>query len=208
MKRWCARASQTALTLVWLWGPAACGDGSGSADVGHSGDDDDDDDDSTTEDPPDTDTGPEPIGWFEVGWGDGEYIPISDGAEFPIVRGGQGLEMFPMPLRGAEFYLPGNPTTWMDETGPLVDLEMDIEGFNDGPQGHFKRIANHTLTWIVHEDGTYESEYLPIIIPDGLDSAELEGTTAHLWVRLRPHEQPELVMELDVTVTVMSTPPE
>lgn len=142
----------------------------------------------------------EPIGWFEIGWGDGTYVPIGQGDPFPIVLGGQGLEMFPMPLRGGEFFLPGNPTSWMDETGPLVDMEMDVDGFNDGPGGHFKRIANHTLSWVVREDGTYESEYLPIILPDGIDSEQLRGEMAHLWVRVRPHEQPELVVELDVVI--------
>jgi hypothetical protein len=143
-----------------------------------------------------------PIGWFEVGWGQDEFIPIADGDDFPIVLGGQGAQMFPMPLRGAEFYLPGNPTTWMDETGPFVDFEMDIEGYNDGPGGHFKRIANYTLDWVVLDDGTYLSSFLAILVPDGIDAETLDGLPAHLWVRVRPHEQPALELELDVIVTV------
>ncbi|MEM9456009.1 MAG: hypothetical protein AAGF11_17645 [Myxococcota bacterium] len=146
-----------------------------------------------------------PIGWFEIGWGDGTYVPLGPGDAFPVVLGGQGLEMFPMPLRGGEFFLPANPTSWMDETGPLVDIEMDVEGFNDGPFGHFKRIANHTLDWEIREDGSYQSEYLPIIVPDGIDVDELVGRPAHLWVRVRPHEQPELELELDVVIEVMSS---
>jgi hypothetical protein len=148
-----------------------------------------------------------PIGWFEVGWGQDEYVSIADGDEFPIVLGGQGAQMFPMPLRGGEFYLPGNPTSWMDEDGPLVDIEMDIEGYNDGPGGHFKRIANYTLDWIVLPDGSYQSAFLAIIVPDGVDAEELEGKPAHLWVRLRPYEQPALELELDVVVTVSAEPP-
>ncbi|MCX4245293.1 hypothetical protein [Paraliomyxa miuraensis] len=183
-----------------------------------SSDDDGDDDSESDSNPTATSVGPttsttipdtsmgdtvEPVGWFEVGWGDGEYVPLADGDDFPIVLGGQGAQMFPMPLRGAEFYLPGNPTSWMDETGPLVDMEMDIEGYNDGPGGHFKRIANYTLDWVVMPDGSYQSSFLPIIVPDGIDPEDIEGLPAHLWVRLRPFEQPELVVELDVVVTVI-----
>ena len=143
-----------------------------------------------------------PVGWFQVGWGQGEFVPLADGDAFPIVLGGQGAQMFPMPLRGGEWFLPENPTSWMDETGPLVDMEMDIEGWNDGPGGHFKRIANYTLDWVVLPDGTYESSFLPIIVPDGVEPEDIEGEPAHLWVRLRPHEQPALELELDVVVTI------
>ncbi len=163
-----------------------------------------DDTGPTTHEPESTsasDTG-DPIGSFEIGWGQDDFTPIADGDEFPIVVGGQGAQMFPMPLRGAEFFLPGNPTSWMDETGPLVDFEMDIEGWNNGPGGHFKRIANYTLDWVVLADGTYQSSFLAVIVPDGIDASEIEGETAHLWVRLRPHDQPALELELDVVVTV------
>jgi len=145
--------------------------------------------------------------WLEIGWGEGQYVPLADGDAFPVVRGGQGAEMFPMPLRGAEFYLPGNPTTWMDENGPLVDVEIDIEGHNDGVGGHFKRIANYQLDWEIVEDGTYLSSYIPILIPDGVDSDELEGLPAHVLVRVRPHEEETIVRELDLVVTTQSVPP-
>lgn len=144
----------------------------------------------------------DPVGWFEIGWGQADFLPIADGDDFPIVVGGQGAQMFPVPFRGGEFFLPGNPTSWMDETGPLVDFEMDIEGRNDGPGGHFKRIANYTLDWVVLPDGTYQSSFLAVIVPDGIDASEIEGEPAHLWVRLRPHDQPALELELDVVVTV------
>lgn len=147
-----------------------------------------------------------PVGWFEVGWGQGELVPLADGDPFPIVLGGQGAQMFPMPLRGGEWYLPGNPTSWMDETGPLVDMDMDVEGYNDGPGGHFKHIANYTLDWIILPDGSYQSSFLPILVPDGVTPEELEGLPAHLWVRLRPYEQPALELELDVVITVSDEP--
>jgi hypothetical protein len=144
-----------------------------------------------------------PVGWFEVGWGQGQFVPLADGDAFPLVLGGQGAQMWPVPLQGGEWFLPHDPTSWMDETGPFVDFEMDIEGYNDGPGGHFKRIANYTLDWIVLPDGTYQSSFLPIIVPDGIDPAAIDGKPAHIWVRLRPHEQPSLEQELDVVVTVM-----
>lgn len=147
-----------------------------------------------------------PVGWFQVGWGQGEFVPLADGDPFPIVLGGQGAQMFPMPLQGGEWFLPENPTSWMDETGPLVDMDMDIEGWNDGPGGHFKHIANYTLDWIILPDGTYQSSFLPILVPDGIAPEDLEGLPAHLWVRLRPHEQPALELELDVVVTVSDEP--
>lgn len=178
-------------------------------------DDDSSDSDPTDSDPSatntsnavdDTSTTEAPVGWFIAGWGDGEFVPLADGDPFPIVLGGQGAQMFPMPLQGGEWYLPGNPTSWMDETGPLVDFEMDIEGFNDGPGGHFKRIANYTLDWVVLEDGTYQSSFLPIIVPDGVAPEDIEGLPAHLLVRLRPYEQPALELELDVVVAVGPAP--
>jgi hypothetical protein len=180
------------------------------------------DDDSSDSDPSDDDpsatntsqategvdssTTEPPVGWFIAGWGDGEFVPLADGDPFPIVLGGQGAQMFPMPLQGGEWYLPGNPTSWMDETGPLVDFEMDIEGFNDGPGGHFKRIANYTLDWVVLPDGTYQSSFLPIIVPDGVAPEDIEGLPAHLFVRLRPYEQPAVELELDVVVAVGPAP--
>lgn len=206
------RAALPPSTLGWMLTAGVLAAGCGPA-VGETASDDAASDDATASDSdpsattstttPTSDT-EAPVGWFEIGWGDGQYVPLADGDEFPIVLGGQGAQMFPMPLRGGEFYLPGNPTSWMDETGPLVDLEMDIDGYNDGPGGHFKRIANYTLDWVVLPDDTYQSSFLPIIVPDGIDPEELDGMPAHLWVRLRPHEQPELVVELDVVVTVLS----
>jgi hypothetical protein len=215
MKRWWVPASRSALVLFGCcMSLVACGKGgvgsegsteSGSDADSNSSSDADADAGSDADSDSSSDT-EDTIGWVEIGWGDGEYVPMAQGDTFAIVRGGQGAEMFPMPLRGAEFYLPGNPTSWMDETGPLVDFEMDIEGFNDGPLGHFKRIANYTLDWVVLEDGTYLSSYLPIIVPDGIDSAQLDGKPAHILLRLRPHQQPNIELELDVVISAMSEP--
>ncbi len=205
MKRRWNRTSRSALLLVGCClSLAACDSGSGgSGESGSEGTDSETSGGSESETEADTEAA---IGWFEIGWGEDDYTPVQDGGTFPIVRGGQGAEMFPMPLRGAEFYLPSNPTSWMDETGPLVDLEMDIEGYNTGTLGHFKYIANYTLDWVVLEDGTYQSSWMPIIVPDGIETDELDGLPAHLWVRLRPYEQPAIEVELDVVISVQSEP--
>ncbi|MEM7152077.1 MAG: hypothetical protein AAF799_04505 [Myxococcota bacterium] len=188
------------LALV-LTGAVAVGcGGDPGADTGSDSSDDTDSGEVTP--PPETESEGEVVGWLEIGWGEGQYVPLSDGDDFPLVRGGQGAEMFPIPLRGAEFYLPGNPTTWMDADGPLIDVEMDIEGFNDGVGGHFKRIANYQLDWVVLEDGTYESSFVPFLMPDGVDSADINGLPAHLTVRVRPLNQATLEAELDVVVFV------
>jgi hypothetical protein len=204
------RASRSALALAALITPAAflaaCGPGTPAGDDTSESDPSDATNGQTdsmssngTVDTADTEA---PVGWFQVGWGQGEFVPLADGDAFPIVLGGQGAQMWPVPLQGGEWFLPGNPTSWMDETGPFVDFEMDIEGYNDGPGGHFKRIANYTLDWIVLPDGTYQSSFLPVIVPDGIDPEELDGKPAHVWVRLRPFEQPSLEIDLDVVVTV------
>lgn len=200
-----ALAVSTALLLVPGCGEPLPSTSTGSEDDTHSHSSDTSTGEPTTGtvDTADTEA---PVGWFEVGWGQGEFVPLADGDPFPIVLGGQGAQMFPMPLQGGEWFLPENPTSWMDETGPLVDMDMDIEGWNDGPGGHFKHIANYTLDWIILPDGTYQSSFLPILVPDGVTPEDLEGLPAHLWVRLRPHEQPALEVELDVVVTVSDEP--
>lgn len=211
---WNARFAPILTAVVFATG---CGTPSPSEGTSHSEGEVDDDTSASlsatntsqptvTDETADTADTEAPVGWFQVGWGDGEFVPLADGDAFPIVLGGQGAQMFPMPLRGGEWFLPENPTSWMDETGPLVDMEMDIEGWNDGPGGHFKRIANYTLDWVVLPDGTYESSFLPIIVPDGVEPEDIEGEPAHLWVRLRPHEQPALELELDVVVTIGEPP--
>lgn len=148
----------------------------------------------------------EPIGWFEIGWGDQEFNPLPDGGDLHIVWGSQGAAMFPMPVRGAEFVLPDDPGDFYDEKAPLLDLELDIDGFNDGFGGHFKRIANYPLGFDVLPDGTYEFIYVRVLVPDTLDPRELRGRAAHLWVQLRPHDSGPLIEERDLTVVVDEPP--
>lgn len=156
------------------------------------------------ESPDDTDTSDDGA-WFEVGWGDEVFAPIADGDDFPVVWGGQGAAMFPMPIQGGGFVLPDDPRDYLDEKAPIMDLHVDIEGHNNGIGGHFKRIANYPVAFSILEDGTYEFVYVAIILPDEVDPFELEGLPARLWVQLRPYDREPLVRELGLTVTVMDT---
>jgi len=151
----------------------------------------------TTETPT---TGEPVVGWFDVGWGDLQWHPLEDGGTLKVVWGGQGAAMFPLPIRGAEFVLPDPPDDYTSELAPILDLQLDIEGHNDGVGGHFKRIANYPITFAVLPDGSYEYIYLAVLLPDEIDPAILDGLPAHLSVQLRPYGSAPLVIERDLVV--------
>jgi hypothetical protein len=148
----------------------------------------------------------EVIGWVDVGFGETTFAPIEDGGEMHIVWGSQGAAMFPMPIRGAEFTLPDDPADFTDERAPMMDLTVDIDGFNDGVGGHFKRIANYPVAFSVLGDGTYEFIYVRVIVPDTIDPMDLDGRPAHLWVQVDPYDSAPLVVEYDLTVRVDPPP--
>lgn len=164
------------------------------------------DDDSGTDTTTPSDTGTPAGGWFQVGWGIDSFAPIEAGDDFTIVWGTQGAAMFPMPVRGGEFVLPDDPGDYTDPRAPLMDLELDIEGHNDGFGGHFKRIANYPLVFEVLDDGSYEFLYVAIILPDDKDPMELEGLPAHLHVVLRPFEADPIEIDLDLVVAIEPPP--
>jgi hypothetical protein len=141
--------------------------------------------------------------WFEVGWGDQAFATLEDGDEFPVVWGGQGAAMFPMPVRGGGFVLPEDPRNYLDEKAPIMDLHVDIDGYNTGIGGHFKRIANYPVVFSILEDGTYEFVYVAIILPDEVDPFEIDGLPATLWVQLRPYDREPLIHELELVVSVI-----
>ena len=171
-------------------GARVSGDEGGGSGSGSSGSD-------TTE----SSSGQEPVvGWFELGFGDTAFTPLHDGDALPVVWGGQGAAMFPLPVRGAEFVLPDPPSDYTSELAPLFDFELDIEGYNDGPGGHFKRAANYPITFEVLPDGSYEFLYVAVLLPDELDPGVLEGLPAHLWARLRPHGSAPFEVEYDLVV--------
>jgi hypothetical protein len=154
----------------------------------------------------DASTGTEVVGWFELGWGDTMFSPLADGDPLPIVWGGQGAAMFPLPLRGAEFVLPDPPSDYTSELAPIFELELDIDGYNDGPDGHFKRIANYPITFEVMPDGSYEYLYVAVPLPDAIDPEVLDGLPAHLYARLRPHGSAPFEVEFDLIVQSPGAP--
>jgi hypothetical protein len=151
-------------------------------------------------------TGEPVVGWFELGFGETEFTPLADGGTLQVVWGGQGAAMFPLPLRGAEFTLPDPPSDYTSELAPLFDLEIDIEGYNDGIGGHFKRLANYPITFEIQPDGTYEYLYVAVLLPDEIDPTVLDGLPAHLWARLRPYDSAHFEIEMDLVVAGAAAP--
>ena len=201
-------SSSVASTLACLLGAAllcapGCskdGEGMDTANDDADDDDDDDDDDATA------DTGTAGEGWIDIGYGQVEYSELSDGDTFEIVWGTQGSAMFPIMLRGGDFELPPDPGDWQHEAAPIVELWMDVEGHNDGFGGHFKRIANYPVGFEVLEDGTFQSTYIAIILPDDKTPEELDGLPATLWLELDPLDQDPIEVQLDLVVS-MGEPP-
>lgn len=144
--------------------------------------------------------GPDPIGWFKVGWGDATFAELRDGDSIAVVWGGQGAAMFPLVLRGAQFTLPDPPEDYLSERAPILDLHIDIDGHNNDIGGHFRRLSNYPVAFKVLPDQTYEFVYLPIILPDGVEPITLDGLPAHLWAQLEPYGSAPLVFELDLVV--------
>lgn len=145
--------------------------------------------------------------WFDAGWGVDAFTPLEDGDDLTVVLGGQGLEMFPIPIRGAGFGLPDDPSDYTDERAPLVNLHVDIEGHNDGVGGHYRRMANYAIPFTVLPDGTYEFLYIAVILPDGPDdppSSELVGLPAHLHVEIRPHDHAPIAVDKDLVIALES----
>ena len=167
----------------------------GPADADDS-DDADASSDSTSSDP----------GWFEIGWGVEEFNALEPGSDLEVVWGTQGAAMFPLPLRGGGFVLPEDPRDYESPMAPKFDLQIDIDGHNDGVGGHFMYLANYPITFEIEPDGSYEFLYVAARLPDVIDPTTLEGLTAHLWTRLRPYESEEIVLELDLVVRGGETP--
>ena len=146
------------------------------------------------------------VGSFELGFGDLEFAPLNSGEVIPIVVGGQGAAMFPLALRGSQFVLPDPPSDYTSELAPLFDLDIDIEGYNNGPGNHFKHLANYPITFTVLPDASYEFVYVAVLLPDDIDPAVLEGLPAHLSARLRPADSAAFEVELDLIVGAVISP--
>lgn len=157
------------------------------------GDDDDDDDDGPT--PGD--------GWLALGQGETQFVEVEQGDELLMVLGGQGLLMFPMPIRGGGFVLPDDPSDYTDPKVPILDMHLDIDGFNIGFGGHFARIANYPIPFEVLDDDTYEFIYVTIFVPDELaNPCDIDEQPGHLHAELETADNQLLVVDLDVSIEV------
>ncbi|HLT38889.1 MAG TPA: hypothetical protein VK034_21525 [Enhygromyxa sp.] len=158
-------------------------------------------DDSNEEQTGDGD--PNPDAWFLMGQGELGWTEVEDGDSLLMVLGGQGLLMFPMPIRGHGFTLPENPKDYTHPDIPLLDIHLDIEGFNIGFGGHFSRIANYPIPFSILADGTYEFVYITIFVPDELqDPCAIDGLPGELYAELDTADGDTLTWERSVVIEV------
>jgi hypothetical protein len=151
----------------------------------------------------DGDDDPNSDAWLKLGQGELEFDEIQDGDELLMVLGGQGLLMFPIPLHAGEFTLPDDPGNYLDPKVPVLDLHLDIEGFNIGFGGHFARIANYPIPFEVLDDGTYEFIYVTIFVPDELENpCDIDELPGQLHVELETADGETLIVDLDVSIEV------
>jgi len=128
---------------------------------------------------------PDPDAWIAMGQGEEGWNPVENGDELLMVLGGQGLLMFPMPLRGAGFTLADDPSDYTDPATPLFDMYLDIDGFELDFGGHFKRLSNYPVPFEVLPDGTYEFVYITLFVPDELtDPCDIDGLPGELHAEL------------------------
>jgi len=146
---------------------------------------------------------PNPNAWFLMGQGESGWEEVEDGDALRMVLGGQGLLMFPMPIRARGFTLPDNPQNYTDPKIPKLNIHLDIEGFNIGFGGHFSRIANYPVPFTILDDGTYEFIYITIFVPDALaDPCDIDGLPGSFGATLRTADGDELKWERDVIIAV------
>jgi hypothetical protein len=133
----------------------------------------------------DTSNTPSPNGWIAMGQGEEGWFPVEDGDELLMVLGGQGLLMFPMPLRGSGFTLAPDPSDYTDPRTPKFDMYLDIDGFDLDFGGHFKRLSNYPVPFEVLADGTYEFVYITLFVPNELTNpCDIDGLPGELHAEL------------------------
>ncbi len=151
---------------------------------------------------------------FEIGqaifdpndpFADPTWAALATGDSLELVLGGQGLLMFPIGLRGANFVIADDPSDFADPKMPQVDMWMDIEGYNIGFAGHFARIYNYPIPFkaLSGSNDIYEFLYIAVIVPDEIsDPKVLDGKPSHLWIELNAYDDKPILRELDVIISV------
>ena len=154
--------------------------------------------------PNDEDSGTPPgDAWIAFGQGEEGWYPVENGDSLLMVLGGQGLLMFPMPLRGAGFTLPEDPTDWSDPDIPILDMYIDIDGYNIGFGDHFFRLANYPIPFEILPDGTYEFVYVTLFVPNELgDPCQIDGQPSQLHAELETADGYVLTWDRNVVIEV------
>ena len=130
------------------------------------------------------------------------FRELADGDTIQIVRGGQGLLMLPLGVRGRGFEVPADPNDWDNPRMPRIDLWMDIEGYNLGFGGHFARVPNYTIGFVpIDEMGTLEHLYIAVLVPDAVeDPGGLVNQPGLIRAELRTYMQPTVARQLSFVV--------
>ncbi len=182
------RVPRLAVVLSLLLGPTACDPSNpkwGGKDTG------------------DGDGTPSGDAWLKIGQGEYEFDEVEANDELVMVLGGQGLLMFPLPLHAGGFTLPDDPSDYTDPRVPVLDMHLDIDGFNLGFGDHFARIANYPIPFEVLADGTYEFIYVTIFVPDELaNPCDIDEQPGHLHAELETADGDLLIVDLDVSIEV------
>lgn len=130
------------------------------------------------------------------------FRAIADGATIKVVRGGQGLLMLPMGVRGSGFDVPADPYDWEDPRTPRIDIWVDIDGYNVGFGGHFSRVTDYPIGFTPIDDkGTLEHLYITVFVPDEIDDPKvLYGKHGTIRAELNTYMQPAKALELSFVV--------
>jgi len=130
------------------------------------------------------------------------FRALADGGTLKVVRGGQGLLMLPLGVRGRGFEVPADPNDWDNPRTPRIDLWVDIEGFNVLASGHFARIVNYPIGFVpVTGDGGLEHMYITVFVPDAItDPTVLFGKTGLIRAELQTFQQPTAALALSFVV--------
>jgi hypothetical protein len=149
---------------------------------------------------------PDPDAWIAMGQGEEGWYPVENGDELLMVLGGQGLLMFPMPLRGKGFTLADDPSDYTHPDTPIFDMHLDIEGFDLDFGGHFKRLSNYPVPFKILPDGTYEFVYITLFVPDELtDPCDIDGLPGQLHAELDVVDGYVLTWDRSVIMSVPSS---